>query len=44
MPDSAIARYKSMLEFWKDADPELQPRMRDIRGRIDRLRASSKRG
>lgn len=25
--------------LWKNADPELQPRVRDVRGRIDRLRA-----
>jgi tetratricopeptide (TPR) repeat protein len=44
MPDSAIARYQSMLDFWKDADPELQPRLRDVRGRVARLRAAGGKG
>jgi tetratricopeptide (TPR) repeat protein len=44
MPDSAIARYQSMLDYWKDADPELQPRLRDVRGRVSRLRAAVGKG
>jgi hypothetical protein len=33
-----------MLEYWKDADPELQPRLRDVRGRVTRLRAAAGKG
>jgi len=33
----AAERYRQFVELWKDADAELQPRVRDVRGRIDRL-------
>jgi tetratricopeptide (TPR) repeat protein len=35
--DKALAHYNAFVELWKDADPELQPRVRDVRGRIERL-------
>jgi tetratricopeptide (TPR) repeat protein len=35
--DKAITHYQAFVELWKDADPELQPRVRDLRGRIERL-------
>lgn len=34
----AIDYYGQFVELWKDADPELQPRVREIRDRIERLR------
>jgi eukaryotic-like serine/threonine-protein kinase len=33
----ALEHYTAFVELWKDADPELQPRVRDVRGRIERL-------
>ena len=33
----AIAAYERVLNLWKDADPELQPVVRDVRARIARL-------
>ena len=37
----AIQRYGDFVELWKDADPELQPVVRDVRARIARLQARS---
>jgi DNA-binding SARP family transcriptional activator len=34
---NAIAYYDRFAELWKDADPELQPVVRDVRQRIARL-------
>ena len=39
----ALEHYQAFVELWKNADPELQPRVRDVRGRIDRLRAAQAR-
>jgi tetratricopeptide (TPR) repeat protein len=33
----ALEYYSQFVELWKDADPELQARVRDVRGRIERL-------
>jgi len=33
----ALTHYQAFVELWKDADPELQPRVRDVRGRVERL-------
>jgi tetratricopeptide (TPR) repeat protein len=35
--DKTLTHYQAFVELWKDADPELQPRVRDVRGRIERL-------
>ena len=35
----ALQRYGDLVELWKDADPELQPMVRDVRARIARLQA-----
>ena len=35
--DKAITHYQAFVDLWKNADPELQPRVRDVRGRIERL-------
>jgi tetratricopeptide (TPR) repeat protein len=35
--EKALEHYSAFVELWKDADPELQPRVRDVRGRIQRL-------
>jgi tetratricopeptide (TPR) repeat protein len=35
--DKALTHYNAFVELWKDADPELQPRVRDVRSRIERL-------
>ncbi len=33
----AAERYARFVELWKDADPELQPGVREVRGRVARL-------
>jgi hypothetical protein len=33
----AVEYYDKFVELWKDADPELQPVVRDMRARIARL-------
>ena len=35
--DKALSHYQAFVELWKNADPELQPRVRDVRSRIERL-------
>jgi tetratricopeptide (TPR) repeat protein len=35
--DKALTHYNAFVELWKNADPELQPRVRDVRARIERL-------
>lgn len=37
-PDDALPYYLRFLDLWKDADPELQPRVAAIRTRIQALR------
>ncbi len=33
----ALERYRAFVDLWQDADPELQPRVREVRERIARL-------
>jgi tetratricopeptide (TPR) repeat protein len=40
MTEKALANYQTFLELWKNADAELQPRVRDVRGRVARLQAA----
>ena len=35
--NKALTHYQAFVDLWKDADPELQSRVRDVRGRIERL-------
>jgi tetratricopeptide (TPR) repeat protein/tRNA A-37 threonylcarbamoyl transferase component Bud32 len=35
----ALENYEQVLRLWKNADPELQPRVAEVRKRVDRLRA-----
>jgi tetratricopeptide (TPR) repeat protein len=35
--DKALTHYQAFVDLWKNADPELQPRVRDVRGRIERI-------
>jgi len=35
--DKALTHYNAFVELWKDADPELQPRVRDVRARVERI-------
>jgi tetratricopeptide (TPR) repeat protein len=43
--EKALQRYQDFVDLWKTADPGLQPRVRDVRARVDRLRAAqAKRG
>jgi tetratricopeptide (TPR) repeat protein len=35
--DKALEHYTAFVDLWRNADPELQPRVRDVRGRIERL-------
>ena len=34
----ASAQYAAFVELWKNADPDLQPMVTEVRGRLDRLR------
>jgi tetratricopeptide (TPR) repeat protein len=34
----AVTNLEKFIELWKDADPELQPKVRDARSRLDRIR------
>jgi len=36
----AVAHYRSLLDQWNQADPEVQPIVRDIRARTSRLLAT----
>ncbi len=40
----ALDAYSRFVELWKNADPELQPTVNDVRARIERLRRSSDKG
>jgi len=35
--DKALTQYQAFVELWKDADPELQARVRDVRSRVERI-------
>lgn len=39
----AIPHYERFVELWKDADPELQPRVSEVRRRLARLRDTERR-
>ena len=34
----AESNYQKFIDLWKDADPELQPKVREVRDRLSRLR------
>ena len=40
----AIEHYEKFVELWKDADPELQPKVKATRTRIDELRRKGAKG
>jgi tetratricopeptide (TPR) repeat protein len=35
--EKALTQYQAFVDLWMNADAELQPRVRDVRGRIERL-------
>jgi hypothetical protein len=35
----AVTNLEKFVELWKDADPELQPKVREARERVTRIRA-----
>ncbi|CAN5858714.1 hypothetical protein BH11GEM1_BH11GEM1_35180 [soil metagenome] len=37
----ALSHYNTFLALWKDADPELQPKVQEVRQRVSRLSKSS---
>jgi eukaryotic-like serine/threonine-protein kinase len=43
-PAKALAQYEQFLGLYRNADPELQPLVRDIRARVERLRAATFKG
>ena len=38
----ATEYYGRFVDLWKDADPELQPRVTDARARIDRMNRANR--
>ncbi len=40
----AIEHYQKFVDLWKDADPELQPKVREVRARLDALRRKGLKG
>jgi eukaryotic-like serine/threonine-protein kinase len=40
----AIAHYQQFVDLWKDADPELQPKVREAKTRLDALRKKGLKG
>ena len=36
--ENALSHYLAFVDLWKNADPELQPKVAQARGRITRLR------
>jgi eukaryotic-like serine/threonine-protein kinase len=39
--DKAVQHYRTFIDLWKDADPELQPRVTDARQRVAALTRGS---
>ena len=35
--EKAVEHYNAFVELWKNADPELQPRVRDVRARVEKI-------
>jgi hypothetical protein len=35
----AVSHLEKFVDLWKDADPELQPKVREARERLTRIRA-----
>jgi tetratricopeptide (TPR) repeat protein len=40
----AAEHYQQFVDLWKDADPELQPKVREARARLDALRKKGLKG
>ncbi|HWG52653.1 MAG TPA: hypothetical protein VN677_05085, partial [Gemmatimonadaceae bacterium] len=40
--DKAAENYRAFIQLWKNADPELQPRVADARRRLARLTSAEK--
>jgi eukaryotic-like serine/threonine-protein kinase len=40
---NALSHYLKFVELWKDADPELQPRVAEVRARVARLKDQERR-
>ncbi|MBW7932657.1 MAG: hypothetical protein H3C62_03400 [Gemmatimonadaceae bacterium] len=40
----AVEHYQKFTDLWKDADPELQPKVREARARLDELRRKGLKG
>ena len=41
--EKALEYYEKFVDLWKDADPELQPRVQDVRRRMARLKVAETR-
>ena len=37
--EKAIEHFAAFVEMWKDAEPELQPKVREVQAKLERLRA-----
>jgi hypothetical protein len=42
-PDRAVEWYGRFVDLWSEADPELQPVVRDVQARIQRLTSEGRR-
>jgi len=40
----ATDHYQKFVDLWRDADPELQPKVREVRARLDAQRKKEPRG
>ena len=42
--EKAIENYEKFVDLWRNAEPEMQPKVAEVRGRLDRLRGNGKKG
>ena len=42
--EKAIANFEKFVDLWKNAEPELQPKVTEVREKLNRLKGASKKG
>jgi tetratricopeptide (TPR) repeat protein len=40
--EKAMANYEKFVDLWRNAEPELQPKVAEVRDRLNKLRANRK--